>query len=136
MMPTIPVGPDSQTTRARRVRSGQGENLKTADATAISPGATDEHLVVAAQAGSHEAFAALFRRYRPEIARYAGRILTDDVRAEDVVQETFLSALRGIDTLDRPEGFKPWLYRIAHNVCVDQMRRRARAEEILFDVQV
>ena len=110
--------------------------MKAADVTAISPVATDEHLVVAAQAGSHDAFAALFRRYRPEITRYAGRILTDDTRAEDVVQETFLSALRSIAALDRPEGFKPWLYRIAHNACVDQMRRRARTEEVLFDVQV
>jgi RNA polymerase sigma factor (sigma-70 family) len=107
--------------------------LKTADLTATSPEATDERLVTAAQAGSPEAFAALFRRYRPEIARYASRILGDDARAEDVVQEAFLSALRGIGTLDRPAGFKPWLYRIAHNACIDQMRRRARAAEVSFD---
>ena len=100
-------------------RAGGKPNLKTADVTAISPEATDERLVAAAQSGSPEAFAALFRRYRPEIARYAGRTLGDDGRAEDVVQETFLSALRGIGTLDRPAGFKPWLYRIAHNACVD-----------------
>ena len=49
------------------------------------------------------------------------------------MQEAFLSALRGIGTLDRPAGFKPWLYRIAHNACIDQMRRRARAEEVSFD---
>ena len=41
------------------------------------------------------------------------------------MQEIFLSALRGIGTLDRPAGFKPWLYRIAHNACIDHMRRRA-----------
>ena len=107
--------------------------MKTVDVTATSPDATDERLVSAAQSGSPEAFAALFRRYRPEIARYASRTLGDDGRAEDVVQEAFLSALRGIGTLDRPAGFKPWLYRIAHNACIDQMRRRARAEEVSFD---
>ncbi len=100
---------------------------------AISPEATDERLVIAAQSGSPEAFGTLFRRYRPEIARYAGRTLGDDARAEDVVQETFLSALRSISTLDRPAGFRPWLYRIAHNACVDTMRRRSRSEEVLFD---
>jgi RNA polymerase sigma factor (sigma-70 family) len=110
--------------------------LKTADVTATSPEATDERLVAAAQSGSPDAFAALFRRYRPEIARYASRTLGDDARAEDVVQEAFLSALRGIGTLDRPAGFKPWLYRIAHNACIDQMRRRARAEEVSFDANV
>ena len=113
---------------------GRGKTeLKTADVMAISPEATDERLVGAAKSGSPEAFATLFRRYRPEIARYASRTLGDDGRAEDVVQEIFLSALRGIQSLDRPAGFKPWLYRIAHNACVDQMRRRGRSEEVPFD---
>jgi RNA polymerase sigma factor (sigma-70 family) len=107
--------------------------LKTADVTAISPDATDDRLVAAAKSGSPEAFAALFQRYRPEIARYAGRILGDDGRAEDVVQDVFISALRGIGTLDRPAGFKAWLYRIAHNACIDHVRRRAKAEEVPFD---
>ena len=107
--------------------------MKTADVTAISPEATDEHLVTAAQSGSPEAFAALFRRYHAEIARYAARTLGDEARAEDAVQETFLSALRGLRTLDRPAGFRPWLYRIAHNACVDMIRRRGRGEEVLFD---
>jgi RNA polymerase sigma factor (sigma-70 family) len=109
--------------------------MKTADVTAISPEATDDRLVTAARSGSTEAFAALFQRYRPEIARYAGRTLGDDGRAEDVVQEIFISALRGLATLDRPAGFKPWLYRIAHNACVDHMRRRGKAEEVPFDAQ-
>ncbi len=107
--------------------------MKTADVTAISPEATDDRLVAAAKSGSADAFAALFQRYRPEIARYAGRTLGDDGRAEDVVQEIFISALRGIGTLDRPAGFRPWLYRIAHNACVDHMRRRSRTEEVPFD---
>ena len=107
--------------------------MKTADVTAISPEATDDRLVAAAQAGSPEAFAALFQKYRPEIARYAGRTLGDDGRAEDVVQEIFISALRGIGTLDRPAGFKPWLYRIAHNACIDHIRRHGKGREVPFD---
>jgi RNA polymerase sigma factor (sigma-70 family) len=105
-------------------------------ATAISIEASDEQLVEWAQTGSSEAFAVLFRRYRPAIGRYAGRILGDDARAEDIVQEVFLSALRNIGTLDRPAGFKPWLYRIAHNTCVDHMRRNRRAEEVSIDANL
>jgi RNA polymerase sigma factor (sigma-70 family) len=108
--------------------------LKPLGATATSIEATDEQLVAMAQAGSSEAFATLFRRYRPAIGRYAGRMLGDDARAEDIVQEVFLSALRNIDTLDRPAGFRAWLYRIAHNTCVDHARRRGRAEEVSIDV--
>jgi RNA polymerase sigma factor (sigma-70 family) len=107
--------------------------MKAAGVAAISPETTDEHLVEAARAGSSDAFAALFSRYRPEIARYASRTLGDDGRSEDVVQETFLSALRAIGTLDRPAGFKPWLYRIAHNTCVDHVRR-GRTKEVPVDV--
>ena len=107
--------------------------MKAAGVAAISPETTDEHLVEAARAGSADAFAELFSRYRPEIARYASRTLGDDGRSEDVVQETFLSALRAIGTLDRPAGFKPWLYRIAHNTCVDHVRR-GRTKEVPVDV--
>ena len=99
----------------------------------MSAEASDEQLVALAQAGSSEAFASLFRRYRPAIARYAGRLLGDDARAEDIVQEVFLSALRSIGSLDRPSGFKPWLYRIAHNTCVDHMRRTYRGDEVSMD---
>ena len=110
--------------------------MKPLEATAIPVETRDEQLVARAQEGSSEAFAVLFRRYRPAITRYAGRMLGDDGRAEDVVQEVFLSALRGIDGLDRPAGFKPWLYRIAHNACVDHMRRNRRAEEVSMDTSV
>jgi RNA polymerase sigma factor (sigma-70 family) len=110
--------------------------LKPLGATAISAEASDEQLVGLAQAGSSEAFASLFRRYRPAIARYAGRLLGSDARAEDVVQEVFLSALRRIGSLDRPAGFKPWLYRIAHNTCVDHMRRTHRVDEVSIDANL
>jgi RNA polymerase sigma factor (sigma-70 family) len=107
--------------------------LKPLGATAISTEASDELLVAMAQDGSSEAFALLFRRYRPAIARYAGRTLGDDARVEDIVQEVFLSALRSIGSLSRPAGFKPWLYRIAHNTCVDHVRRTGRAQEVSID---
>ncbi len=110
--------------------------MKPLGATAMSAEASDEQLVALAQAGSSEAFASLFRRYRPAIARYAGRLLGNDARAEDIVQEVFLSALRRIGSLDRPAGFKPWLYRIAHNTCVDHMRRTHRAEEVSIDANI
>ena len=110
--------------------------MKPLGATAMSAEASDEQLVALAQAGSSEAFASLFRRYRPAIARYAGRLLGNDARVEDIVQEVFLSALRRIGSLDRPAGFKPWLYRIAHNTCVDHMRRTHRAEEVSIDANI
>jgi RNA polymerase sigma factor (sigma-70 family) len=110
--------------------------LKPLGVTAISTEASDAQLVALAQGGSSEAFALLFRRYRPAIARYAGRMLGDEARAEDIVQEVFLSALRSISSLDRPAGFKAWLYRIAHNTCVDHVRRTGRTQEVSMDARM
>ena len=107
--------------------------MKTADVTAISPEATDDRLVAAAKSGSTEAFAALFLRYRPEITRYAGRTLGDDGAPRTSCRRSSSRHCAASRTLDRPAGFKPWLYRIAHNACVDNMRRRGRAEEVPFD---
>ncbi|GGS96713.1 DNA-directed RNA polymerase sigma-70 factor [Planobispora rosea] len=71
-----------------------------------------------------EAFAELFRRYAPDIARYVTRRLGDHA-ADDVVAETFLTAFRqrgGYDVV-RPNA-RPWLYGIATNL----MRRHVRTE--------
>ncbi len=46
--------------------------------------------------------------------------------AEDAVQETFLKAWRGRSGLDGDSQFRPWLYRIATNVCLDMLRRSSR----------
>jgi RNA polymerase sigma factor (sigma-70 family) len=102
-------------------------------ASTASSGATDEQLVDAARAGSDEAVEALFRRYRERIAAYARGIVADSGRAEDIVQETFISAFRSIRSTDREITFKPWIYQIAKNACIDQLRRQGRAEEISID---
>jgi RNA polymerase sigma factor (sigma-70 family) len=91
----------------------------------------EEHLVVLAQAGSSEAFEALFRRYRERITAFVRTIVPNHARAEDVVQEIFVSALRKLHTLERPAAFKSWLYEIARNACVDDVRRVQRNGEVL-----
>jgi RNA polymerase sigma-70 factor (TIGR02960 family) len=51
--------------------------------------------------------------------------------AEDAVQETLLRAWRGRSQVDSESGFRPWLYRIATNYCVDVLRRRKRRPQII-----
>ncbi len=63
--------------------------------------ATDSQLVVAAQEGSDIAFEALFRRYRDRITAYVRSIVTDHGRAEDIVQDVFMSALRSLRSTER-----------------------------------
>jgi RNA polymerase sigma factor (sigma-70 family) len=54
-------------------------------------------------------------------------------RAEDVAQEVFMSALRRMRETERPIAFKPWVYEIARNACIDEFRRTSRVREVPLD---
>jgi RNA polymerase sigma-70 factor (ECF subfamily) len=71
-------------------------------------------------------FDELTARHRRELHVHCYRMLASFEEAEDAVQETFLRAWRGLDRLDHDALFRPWLYRIATNVCLDALRRRSR----------
>src|SRR5689334_22994000 len=58
----------------------------------------------------------------------------DHGRAEDITQDVFMSALRRMRATETPIAFKPWVYEIAKNACIDAFRRSKRAEEISYDV--
>jgi RNA polymerase sigma-70 factor, ECF subfamily len=79
--------------------------------------------VVSAQAGDRDAFTELYRLYVRDVYRFVSRRTVSADEAEDVVQETFLRALRGIGQYEW-EGvdFRAWLVRIARNVLVDRSR--------------
>ena len=82
--------------------------------------------VTAAFAGGETAFAALTERYRRELHVHCYRMLASFDEAEDAVQETFLRAWRARDSFDGSSLVRAWLYRIATNVCLDSIRRKAR----------
>src|SRR4051794_19367727 len=94
---------------------------------------TDEALVAATRRGDDRAFEQLYGRYQRRIAAYVYGMVGDHGRAEDVTQEVFISALRRIRATDRPISFKPWVYEIAKNACIDAFRRGRRAEEVSFE---
>ena len=81
---------------------------------------------VAAFDGGQSAFADLAQRHRRELHVHCYRMLASFDDAEDAVQETFLRAWRSRDTFGGGSLLRAWLYRIATNVCLDLLRRKAR----------
>ena len=94
---------------------------------------SDHDLVARVRKGDDRAFERLYGRYQRRIASYVQGMVHDHARAEDITQDVFMSALRRMRETDRPIAFKPWIYEIAKNACIDQFRRSRRAEEVSMD---
>jgi RNA polymerase sigma-70 factor (ECF subfamily) len=88
-------------------------------------------LVRAAQRGSEEAVAELFRRHWRDLHRAALLITGDAAAAEDIAQEVFLAALRALPRFDVRRPLRPWLHRIAVNRAIDWSRARALRREVV-----
>jgi RNA polymerase sigma-70 factor, ECF subfamily len=70
------------------------------------------------------AFLETISTLRPSLHRYCARMTGSVMDGEDVVQETLFEAYRKLDKFDEGRPLKPWLFRIAHNRCIDFLRRR------------
>ncbi len=93
----------------------------------------EKRWIRAAQAGSEEALERLYRRHWPWAHRAAYLVVHDAAAAEDIAQEAFLSAVRGLDRFDRRRPFGPWLNRIVVNRAIDWARARALRLETSLD---
>jgi RNA polymerase sigma factor (sigma-70 family) len=93
----------------------------------------DLQLVARVRAGDDRAFELLYVRYQRPIAAYVRGMVRDPGRAEDITQEVFISALRRMRETDREIVFKPWVYEIAKNACIDAFRRSRHRNEVSFD---
>jgi len=103
--------------------------MNQASVMTLSP-QSDQDLVAAARDGDERAFEELYERYRRKINAFALRLTRDPDRADDITQEVFISALRRLRENDRPITFRPWIYEIARNACIDEYRRGRRNPEI------
>lgn len=84
----------------------------------------DADVVLLAQQGRDAAFRELLRRYERPVFSLVFRMVRDRDTAEDLAQESFIKVLNNIDRY-RPEfKFSSWLFKIAHNVAIDHLRKR------------
>lgn len=70
------------------------------------------------------AFLEAISQLRPQLHRYCARMVGSITDGEDVVQDALFRAYRSLDTYDESRPLAPWLFRIAHNRCIDFLRRR------------
>jgi len=84
---------------------------------------SDAELVVRARQGDEVAFEQLVRRYQRYVFNVAYRVLGDYADAEDMAQEAFVRAWRGLSGFQGQARFTTWLYRIVHNLCLNRLPR-------------
>lgn len=91
----------------------------------------DELLVVQICTGNKELFGKLIDRYEEKLTRYVKRFTlnTDDV--SDIVQTVFIKAYSNLQSFDTTRSFNAWIYRIAHNECVNHLKKKGN-EKISF----
>src|SRR5499427_875162 len=77
----------------------------------------------------YKAFLETIVTLRPSLHRYCARMTGSVMDGEDVAQEALFEAYRKLDKFDERRPMKPWLFRIAHNRCIDFLRRRGVRDE-------
>jgi RNA polymerase sigma-70 factor (ECF subfamily) len=85
---------------------------------------SDQEVVALARAGKEAAYRELLRRYERPVFSLIYRMVRDEALAEDLAQDSFVKVLNALDSY-RPEyKFSSWVFKIANNVAIDQLRRR------------
>ncbi len=96
---------------------------------------SDEQLVGLFRSGSEDAFRVIHDRYRQRLYAYARQMLGGSSSdAEDVMQDVFLRAYRALRADERPVSLRAWLYRVAHNRCIDGLRRPTPPASDIFEM--
>lgn len=87
---------------------------------------TEKELIAKSLQGDTRAFEELLVQYQNKIYTLCFRYMGNEEDAYDMAQETFIKAFRSLQSFKGDSSFGTWLYRIATNVCLDDIRRRKR----------
>lgn len=96
---------------------------------------SDQELVKLYKTGNEEAFETLLNRHKSRVYTTVYLIVKDTFLAEDLLQEVFMKVVNQIKSgkYNEEGKFLPWLMRIAHNMAIDQFRRKKRYPEVTFE---
>jgi RNA polymerase sigma-70 factor (ECF subfamily) len=93
----------------------------------------EKDLIEKSKRGDEEAFGALFSLYRDKIYQHSLGILKDEESAQDVTQEAFVHAYRHLKEFRSDSSFYTWIYRIAHNLSLNELKKKGRHKEEEFN---
>lgn len=85
---------------------------------------TDEELMAAVIGGRLEEMDRLFARHNDAIVAYCAKLTGEWDTARDLAQETFMRVFHKRETFDPDSRFKPWIFTVARNACVDHLRKK------------
>ncbi len=94
---------------------------------------TDEDIVLLVQQGDEEEFGVIMDRYEKKLLRYARKFISDTYKIEDIVQDVFIKTYENIISFDTTLKFSPWIYRIAHNIFINEMKKKKTISFHLFE---
>jgi RNA polymerase sigma-70 factor (ECF subfamily) len=85
---------------------------------------TDQEVVARARKGLESAYRELIGRYQRPVLSLIYRLVRDRELAEDLTQDTFVKVLNAVDRYDPKHKFSSWIFKIAHNTAIDQLRKK------------
>ncbi|MGF1588348.1 MAG: sigma-70 family RNA polymerase sigma factor [Pleurocapsa sp.] len=104
------------------------ERASAADAESKTRVPTEQELIWLCQQGDRDCFRLLYQRYQQRVRSTLYQLCGSSL-LDDLVQEVFLKAWKGLPKLKTPKYFSTWLYRISWNVATDQRRKLAKVQE-------
>ena len=93
---------------------------------AVGAGISDAQLIALAREEPAHAFELLYASYKGRLYSFLLRMTSDPDLADDLTHDVFAKALKVLPTLTNEHRVLPWLYRVANNAAIDQLRRKAR----------
>lgn len=96
----------------------------------------DNLLIKKVQQGDARAFTELVNRWHTKIHRFAFRFFADADEANEITQKTFIKTYQKVKDLDDPDRFGSWIYRVANNLCLDELKRAGRRKSTALEAWV
>jgi RNA polymerase sigma-70 factor (ECF subfamily) len=96
---------------------------------------SDEQLIIMAKKGRDTALDILIARYLKTVYNFALRYVSSNADAEDITQDTFVRVWTKLHKFDDTKTFKPWLYQITKNACLDFLKKKSAVPFSAFDTK-